>query len=107
MEENDKNDDDLNIFKDKNEIKKEEKKNEKMNRTNYNKNNKKNKDLSAQKTLNRGKSKSKEFIHNNNKIKKNKENYFKKNNYRMFLKNNNNFKVHKTNTHSNLKKKRI
>ena len=49
-----------------------------MNRTNYNKNNKKNKDLSAQKTLNRGKSKSKEFIHNKNKIKKNKENYLKK-----------------------------
>ena len=103
VEENDRNDD-LNIFEEKIEIKNEEKKNEKMNKTNYNKKIKKNKkDLSAQKTLNRGKSKSKEFIHNKNTIKINKDNVFRKNNYRMFLKNN--LKVHKTNTHSNLKKK--
>ena len=106
VEENDRNDE-LNIFEEKVEIKNEEKKNEKMNKTNYNKNKKiiNKKDLSAQKTLNRRKSKSKEFIHNKNTIKKNRENAFKKNNYRMFLKNNNNLKVHKTNTHSNLKKK--
>ena len=38
-------------------------------------------------------------------IKKNKVKGFKKSNYRLFYKNNNRVKVHKTNTHSNLKKK--
>ena len=86
-------------------------KNEIMNKTNYinNNNNKKNsKEISLKKTLNRDKSKSKELLYtgynkyNGNMIKKN---TLKKNNYRLLLKNSNNFKVQKTNTHSNLKKK--
>ena len=84
----------------------EKNKNESMNKTNYIKNkSKKKKEISLKKTLTRDKSKSKELINNGNMIKKNKDKGFKKSNYRLFYKNNNRVKVHKTNTHSNLKKK--
>ena len=106
IEENVRND--IIFSEDKKELKNEEKntiKKENMNKTNYIKNKTKNKETSLKKTLNNAKSKSKEFIHNGNIIKKNKENALKKANYRMLLKKKYTLKVHKTNTHSNLKKK--
>ena len=115
VEENERND--TNNSKEKSAmVKKEEKdnknrneKNENMNKTNYIKSKKKNnKEISLKKKLNQEKSKSKEFIYNGfnryNGILL-KKNTLKKNNYRLLLKNINNLKVHKTNTHSNLKKK--
>ena len=78
----------------------------KPNTNNKNKKRKSKKETSLKKNLLRAKSKSKEFIHNgNNLMRRNKENLLKKNNYRLFLKHNNDSKVHKTTTHSNLKKK--
>ena len=108
VEENDINDKENMEEKD---IKKPEEKNKtesvtKPNTNNKNKKRKSKKDTSLKKNLLKTKSKSKEFIHNgHNLIRRNKENLLKKNNYRLFLKNNNDSKVHKTTTHSNLKKK--
>ena len=108
VEENDINDKENVEEKD---IKKPEEKNKtesvtKPNTNNKNKKRKSKKDTSLKKNLLKTKSKSKEFIHNgHNLIRRNKENLLKKNNYRLFLKNNNDSKVHKTTTHSNLKKK--
>ena len=100
VEENERNDNEEKIEK-----KKEKNKKDNMNKTNYinNQTNKK-KDISLKKALTREKSKSKEFINNAIMIKKNKDKGIKKSNYRLFFKNNKS-KVHKTNTHSNLKKK--
>ncbi len=108
VEENDINDKENVEEKD---IKKPDEKNKtesvtKPNTNNKNKKRKSKKDTSLKKNLLKTKSKSKEFIHNgHNLIRRNKENLLKKNNYRLFLKNNNDSKVHKTTTHSNLKKK--
>ena len=108
IEENDRNDD-KGTLEEKNDNKIGEKyKNENNNKINKNKNKNKNKkDTCIKRSLIRAKSKSKskEFIHYANMIKKNKENYFRKNNFRLCIKNNNEPKVHKTTTHSNLKKK--
>ena len=97
------------VKKDEKDNKIKNEKNENMNKANYIKNKKKNnKEISLKKTLNREKSKSKEFIYNGcnryNGILL-KKNGLKKNNYRLLMKNSNNLKIHKANTHSNLKKK--
>ena len=100
VEENERNDNEEKIEKNK-----ENNKKINMNKTNYiNNQTKKKKDISLKKTLIREKSKSKEFINNAIMIKKNKDKGLKKSNYRLFFKNYK-AKVHKTNTHSNLKKK--
>ena len=104
IEENNKNDDKI-IMQEKNEKKIEEKnKNENNNKSVKNKIKNK-KDKRMKKSLLSSKSKSKEYIHNENMLKKNKENYLRKNNYRLCFKKDNETNVHKTNTHSNLKKK--
>ena len=103
IEEKDKNEKDKIKEKKNEEKEKEKEKNENFNQNSKNKIKAKNKkETSIKKTLLRDKSKSKELIYNPNLIRKNRENYLRKNN---FFRITSKLKVHKTNTHSNLKKK--